>query len=73
MGQALRADPCLPLSVACRELGVTIDCVKRWQPSGIIRAPVGTTMRKLQEIFQESALRDLAPAYNKLVSSIFTR
>jgi hypothetical protein len=62
MDQALRAYPCLELSVPYRELGVTIDCVKRRQSSGIICAPVGTTMRELQEIFQESALKDLAPA-----------
>jgi hypothetical protein len=62
MGQALRAYPRLPLSVPYREIGVTIDCVKRRRSSGIICAPVGTTMRELQEIFQESALKDLAPA-----------
>ena len=62
MDEALRAYPCLELSVPYRELGVTIDCVKRRQSSGIIRAPVGTTMKELQEIFRESALKDLAPA-----------
>jgi hypothetical protein len=34
----------------------------RRQSSGIICAPVGITMRELQEIFQERALKDLAPA-----------
>jgi hypothetical protein len=62
MNQALRAYPCLKLSVPYRELGVKIDCARRWQQPAIICAPVGTTMKELQEIFRESALKDLAPA-----------